>query len=118
MTWGSLSGDLSVLYRAALAGDPDPLAPPAVQYADFAVWEQRRPVQEDDLAYWRARLDPPPPPLDLPADRPRGATRTAVVARPRPPRRTTGTPRGRQGSPIRWRNARVVAESRRWRAAA
>uniref|UniRef100_UPI003752E9AC condensation domain-containing protein n=1 Tax=Actinomadura sp. SCN-SB TaxID=3373092 RepID=UPI003752E9AC len=57
MTWGSLSGDLSVLYRAALAGDPDPLAPPAVQYADFAVWEQRRPVQEDDLAYWRARRD-------------------------------------------------------------
>ncbi|MFC5749778.1 amino acid adenylation domain-containing protein [Actinomadura rugatobispora] len=76
MTWGSLSGDLSALYRAALAGTPGAHGLPdlAVQYADFAEWEQRRPVQEDDLAYWRARLDPPPAALDLPADRPRGAT--------------------------------------------
>ncbi|MFD0856924.1 condensation domain-containing protein, partial [Actinomadura adrarensis] len=74
MTWGSLSGDLSVLYRAALKGEADALPTPTVQYADFAVWEQKRPVQEDDLNYWRARLDPPPAPLDLPADRPRGAT--------------------------------------------
>ena len=76
MTWGSLSGDLSALYRAALAGKPDDhgLPEPTVQYADFAAWEQARPIQEDDLAYWRKRLDPPPAPLDLPADRPRGAT--------------------------------------------
>ncbi|GAA3970305.1 hypothetical protein GCM10023085_60630 [Actinomadura viridis] len=74
MTWGSLSGDLSALYRAALTGEPAGLPDLTVQYADFAAWEQDRPVQEDDLAYWRARLDPPPAPLDLPADRPRGAT--------------------------------------------
>ncbi|WP_187414062.1 non-ribosomal peptide synthetase [Actinomadura chibensis] len=73
MTWGSLSRDLSALYRAAVTGEPDGLPPLAVQYADFAEWEQRRPVPEADLAYWRERLDPPPPPLDLPADRPRGA---------------------------------------------
>ncbi|RSN67120.1 hypothetical protein DMH08_14455 [Actinomadura sp. WAC 06369] len=74
MTWGSLSRDLSALYRSALTGEPDGLPALDVQYADFAEWEQRRPVAEDDLAFWRARLDPPPAPLDLPADRPRGAT--------------------------------------------
>lgn len=73
MTWGSLSRDLSALYRAAVTGEPDGLPPLDVQYADYAEWEQRRPLSEDDLAYWRARLDPPPAPLDLPADHPRGA---------------------------------------------
>jgi amino acid adenylation domain-containing protein len=88
MTWGALSGDLSVAYRAAVNGQTDPLpagaVQPALQYADFAAWEQQRPIQEDDLAYWRARLDPPPAPLDLPTDHPRGATvseRGARVAR-------------------------------------
>ncbi|MFI0370018.1 amino acid adenylation domain-containing protein [Actinomadura sp. 1N219] len=73
MTWGSLSRDLSALYRAAVTGEPDGLPTLDVQYADYAEWEQRRPVDEDDLAYWRERLDPPPAPLDLPADHPRGA---------------------------------------------
>ncbi|WP_157995691.1 non-ribosomal peptide synthetase [Thermomonospora amylolytica] len=74
MTWGSLSKDLSALYRAALTGEPDGLPALAIQYADYAAWEQRRPLPEEDLAYWRKRLDPPPAPLDLPADHPRGAT--------------------------------------------
>ncbi|HEU5023557.1 MAG TPA: amino acid adenylation domain-containing protein, partial [Spirillospora sp.] len=73
MTWGSISRDLSALYRAALTGEPDGLPAQDVQYADFADWEQKRPLAEDDLAYWRARLDPPPAPLDLPADRSRAA---------------------------------------------
>ncbi|WP_149258720.1 non-ribosomal peptide synthetase [Actinomadura sp. K4S16] len=73
MTWGSLSRDLSALYRASVTGGPDGLPSLDVQYADYADWEQRRPPAEDDLAYWREHLDPPPAPLDLPADRPRGA---------------------------------------------
>src|SRR3954454_17548446 len=73
MTWGSLSRDLSALYRAALTGEPHGLAPLTVQYADFAAWEQGRALSEGDLAYWRGRLDPQPAPLDLPADHPRGA---------------------------------------------
>ncbi|NKZ05444.1 non-ribosomal peptide synthetase [Actinomadura latina] len=73
MTWGSLSRDLSALYRAAVTGEPDGLPALRVQYADYAEWERRRPIDEGDLAYWRERLDPPPAPLDLPADRPRGA---------------------------------------------
>ncbi|MCP9976345.1 condensation domain-containing protein [Actinomadura madurae] len=43
MTWGSLSRDLSALYRAAVSGEPDGLPPLDVQYADYAEWEQRRP---------------------------------------------------------------------------
>ncbi|SEG73923.1 amino acid adenylation domain-containing protein [Thermomonospora echinospora] len=74
MTWGSLSRDLSALYRAALSGEPDGLPSPPIQYADYAAWEQGRPLDSEDLAYWRKRLDPPPAPLDLPADHPRGAT--------------------------------------------
>ena len=72
MTWGSLSRDLSALYRAELTGEPHGLPPLTVQYADFAAWEQGRALSEDDLAYWRSRLDPQPAPLDLPADHPRG----------------------------------------------
>ncbi|MGI8329566.1 amino acid adenylation domain-containing protein [Actinomadura scrupuli] len=73
MTWGSLSRDLSALYRAEVTGAPDGLPPLTVQYADYAAWEQRREPSPEDLAFWRERLDPPPAPLDLPADHPRGA---------------------------------------------
>ncbi|MEU8385568.1 condensation domain-containing protein, partial [Streptosporangium sp. NPDC048865] len=74
MTWGSLSRDLSALYRAAVSGEPHGLPTLTVHYPDFAAWEQSRPLPADEMDYWRRRLDPPPAPLDLPADRPRGAT--------------------------------------------
>ena len=73
MTWGSLSRDLSALYRAAVSGEPDGLPTLTVHYPDFAAWEQSRPHPAEEMDYWRRRLDPPPAPLDLPADRPRGA---------------------------------------------
>ncbi|PKK16211.1 MAG: hypothetical protein BUE48_001835 [Thermomonospora sp. CIF 1] len=72
--WGTMSGELAALYRAALTGEPDGLAPLPIQYADYAAWEQRRPLSQEDLEYWRRRLDPAPEPLDLPTDRPRTAT--------------------------------------------
>ncbi|MBC6450152.1 non-ribosomal peptide synthetase [Actinokineospora xionganensis] len=65
--------DLDAAYRAAVAGEPSPLVPPSVQYADFAVWQRDQDVT-DQLDYWRgqlAGLDP----LELPADRPRPAVR-------------------------------------------
>jgi pristinamycin I synthase-3/4 len=63
--------ELSALYRAALAGHPPALAPLAVQYADFAVWQRSwlaGEVLAGELAYWRERLAGAPP-LALPADR-------------------------------------------------
>lgn len=65
--------DLDAAYRAGVAGEPSPLVPPSVQYADFAVWQRDQDVT-DQLDYWRgqlAGLDP----LELPADRPRPAVR-------------------------------------------
>jgi thioesterase domain-containing protein len=66
--------ELAVLYPALLAGRPSPLPEPALQYADFAVWQRRWLTDEwiaPQLAYWRRQLAGMPPALDLPADRPR-----------------------------------------------
>src|ERR1700724_4341271 len=38
---GILRREMSVLYEAFRRGQPDPLPPLAVQYADFAVWQRR-----------------------------------------------------------------------------
>jgi amino acid adenylation domain-containing protein len=76
---GVLFGELAALYRACLARRPSPLPPLPVQYPDYAVW-QRRWLDGDalaaQLAWWRRRLAEVPP-LDLPADRPRPAVRSA-----------------------------------------
>ncbi|QTL38237.1 amino acid adenylation domain-containing protein [Xenorhabdus budapestensis] len=66
--------ELSTLYTAFLDGQPDPLAPLAIQYPDYAVWQRqwlsadRIQVQSD---YWRTMLADAPVLLDLPTDRPR-----------------------------------------------
>ncbi|MFF7238820.1 amino acid adenylation domain-containing protein [Streptomyces collinus] len=69
---------MSVLVReleSCYAGSEPP--PPPVRYADFAAW-QRRELDDDRLAglleHWRKRLEGLPP-LELPTDRPRPATR-------------------------------------------
>ncbi|HSK81762.1 MAG TPA: amino acid adenylation domain-containing protein, partial [Thermoanaerobaculia bacterium] len=69
---GVLRRELSVLYAAALAGEPSPLAPLALQYADFAAWQRAWPEEAlaAQLAHWKERLAGTPA-LDLPADRPR-----------------------------------------------
>ncbi|MCP4663525.1 MAG: amino acid adenylation domain-containing protein, partial [bacterium] len=62
------------LYAAGHAGKPSPLPELAVQYADFAVAQHRwlqGELLERLVSYWRERLDPPPPLLPLPLDRPR-----------------------------------------------
>jgi amino acid adenylation domain-containing protein len=86
-----LNRDLAALYPAAAAGAASPLPEPTLQYADFAAW-QRRWLDVDalapQLAYWRRQLAGMPPPLDLPADRPRPARqsfRGAVRFLPLPP---------------------------------
>ncbi|MBE1491976.1 non-ribosomal peptide synthetase [Plantactinospora soyae] len=73
---GVFAEELSALYDAATTGRPDPLAPLPVQYADYAAWERNRSEAEHQrhLDYWRDQLAGVPP-LDVPADRPRPATR-------------------------------------------
>ena len=74
-----LASDMLVLYAAALGREGEAPMPPPAQYADYAVWQQERLKSggfEDVIAGWRARLDPPHAPLDLPTDRPREAMRS------------------------------------------
>ena len=86
---GVLFRELNAVYAAFAAGKPSPLHPLAIQYADFAVWQRQHlsgKRLEDELAWWRAKLDGAPAVLDLPTDRPRptihrytGARRTVVL---------------------------------------
>ena len=65
--------ELTVLYEAFAAGRPSPLPPPAVQYGQFAAWEQQQidgPRFQRRLAWWQQQLADVPP-LTLPTDRPR-----------------------------------------------
>ncbi|HYG62776.1 MAG TPA: amino acid adenylation domain-containing protein, partial [Thermoanaerobaculia bacterium] len=76
---GVLIRELTELYGACVEGRSPSLPPLPVQYADFAVWQRGRLQGEElerQLAYWRERLGDPPPPLELPTDRPRPAART------------------------------------------
>ncbi|GAB7184067.1 amino acid adenylation domain-containing protein [Kitasatospora sp. Ki12] len=74
---GLLLADLDRAYRALAAGEPSPLAPQPVHYADFAVWQRER---EDagglagQLDHWRERLADLVP-VELPTDRLRAAVR-------------------------------------------
>lgn len=83
--------ELSVLYSAFSAGQPSPLAPLPIQYADFALW-QRQWLQEErlsaQLAYWQRQLSGVVP-LELPTDHMRPALQTfkgadIVFALPQP----------------------------------
>jgi amino acid adenylation domain-containing protein/non-ribosomal peptide synthase protein (TIGR01720 family) len=76
---GVLVREIAALYPAFAAGRPSPLAPLAVQYADYAQW-QREWLQSEmlnkQLAYWKRQLHDSPPLLELPTDRPRPAVLT------------------------------------------
>ena len=77
-----LVGEMGALYAAFAAGLPSPLPEPAIQYADYAAWQQHRLAAGElaaDLAYWRQRLAGLPP-LELPRDsgRPAAAAPRAV----------------------------------------
>ncbi|HWS56339.1 MAG TPA: amino acid adenylation domain-containing protein, partial [Pyrinomonadaceae bacterium] len=76
---GVVVKELAALYGAFSAGEPSPLAPLPIQYADFAHWQRRLlggEALEKRLAYWRRRLAGAPPVLELPTDRPRPAAQT------------------------------------------
>ncbi|HEV7508315.1 MAG TPA: non-ribosomal peptide synthase/polyketide synthase [Thermoanaerobaculia bacterium] len=73
------SRELVELYGAFSTGRRCSLAEPALQYADYAVWQRRRMTDDvlaQQLAFWRERLASPPPGLDLRPDHPHPAVQT------------------------------------------
>jgi amino acid adenylation domain-containing protein len=76
---GVLRSELAELYAAHRDGRPPSLTELDLQYADFASWQRERMRSEavlGQLGYWRDRLAGAPA-LELPADLPRSAQRSA-----------------------------------------
>ncbi|HEV7509114.1 MAG TPA: amino acid adenylation domain-containing protein [Thermoanaerobaculia bacterium] len=81
---GLLIRELGELYAACVEARPSPLPELSVHYADYAVWQRERlrgDRLEELLRYWRERLTPRPPALELPTDRPRPPVRSPRGAR-------------------------------------
>ncbi|MEU6432672.1 condensation domain-containing protein, partial [Microbispora sp. NPDC046973] len=79
---GIFRHELEALYSAYQNGQPNPLPPLPIQYADFAVWQRdwlTGPVLDEQLGYWRHQLADPPV-LELPTDHPRPPVRSAAGA--------------------------------------
>jgi amino acid adenylation domain-containing protein len=83
---GVLVREVVELYSAFVEGQPSPLTPLTIQYADFAHWQRTHlagEVLETHWQYWRRQLGGTLPVLELPTDRVRppvqsfrGASRT------------------------------------------
>ncbi len=72
---GLMIGELRHLYQAATSGAPSPLPELPIQYADYAVWQEKRlagELAERQLEYWRRSFEGAEP-LELLSDRPRPA---------------------------------------------
>ncbi len=68
--------EITALYRAFAQGNPSPLAPLPVQYADFACWQREWLTEEvlrSDQEYWREQLQNAPALFTLPPNYPRPA---------------------------------------------
>ena len=73
---GVFAREVRALYAAYRAGEASPLPPPALQYADYAMWQRRwmsGEALQQQAAYWQLALANAPVLLELPADRPRPA---------------------------------------------
>ena len=71
--------EFSDLYDAFARGEPNPLPPLAIQYADFANWQRNGAAGDllnKQVSYWKDRLAGAPSLLELPLDRPRPPVRT------------------------------------------
>jgi amino acid adenylation domain-containing protein len=81
---GLLTQEFIQLYEAYALGNPSPLPPLSLQYADFAHWQRewaQGPQMQEQLAFWRQHLSGPLPVLELPLDRPRPPMQTFAGAR-------------------------------------
>lgn len=75
---GILMAEFAAFYCEALTGLPASLPPPAIQYGDYAAFQQAAPQiarQDRQLAYWRDRLADLPV-TQLPTDFPRPPTQS------------------------------------------
>ncbi|KZN46667.1 non-ribosomal peptide synthetase [Pseudoalteromonas luteoviolacea] len=73
---GILVKEFSHLYSAFVNGEADPLAPLAIQYADYAHWQRdwlQGVVLDEQLDYWQRQLSDLPDVHSLPLDYPRPA---------------------------------------------
>ncbi|HEU0298514.1 MAG TPA: condensation domain-containing protein, partial [Longimicrobium sp.] len=73
---GVFINELSALYTAFSQGQPDPLPPLGLQYADYAAWQRRwveGEVLEAQASYWTQALAGAPELLELPTDHVRPA---------------------------------------------
>ncbi|MEH2127083.1 non-ribosomal peptide synthase/polyketide synthase [Nostoc sp.] len=71
--------ELIALYNAYFQGQPSPLLPLPIQYADFAIWQRQwlqGSVLNSQLSYWEEQLANASTFLPLPTDRPRPAVQT------------------------------------------
>jgi len=70
--------ELTILYQAFVEGQPSPLPPLSIQYADFALWQRQwlqGAVLQQYLAYWKKQLAGATP-MMLSTDRPRPEVRS------------------------------------------
>jgi amino acid adenylation domain-containing protein len=77
---GTFFKELGILYAAFAGGQPNPLAPLPLQFADYAVWQRERfcgDVSEAQLEYWKRQIGDRVLPLSLPTDYPRPARQTS-----------------------------------------
>ncbi|RKI10859.1 non-ribosomal peptide synthetase [Corallococcus sp. AB030] len=71
--------ELRALHAAFSKGEPSPLPPLTLQYADYAAWQRswlQGEVMEQQLGWWKQQLDGAPHALELPTDKPRPAVQT------------------------------------------
>jgi hypothetical protein len=68
--------ELGVLYDAIATGQEPVLLEPVIQYADYALWQQKTFAgarRDKEIAYWKNQLAGAPAYLDIPLDKPRPA---------------------------------------------
>ncbi|KRB78918.1 non-ribosomal peptide synthetase [Noviherbaspirillum sp. Root189] len=73
---GVLTREVRTLYEAFSRGQPDPLSPLPIQYADYAAWQRRAATSDafaDQAAYWKRTLQGAPEVICLASDRARPA---------------------------------------------
>jgi amino acid adenylation domain-containing protein len=72
--------EIAALYSAFLEGKPSPLPKLKIQYADFALWQRKHlkeNLKDEQVLYWKQKLQGAPFTLDLPTDRPRSTLRSS-----------------------------------------